>query len=231
MRRAVVSVADVNTAAMTTSPTTTGPTAARRPAPTLRAGGVLRVGVVLAASVLLGGLTSWAQGVLPQQAAPFANSASGWAVLTVALVVLSRTGGWRAAALGAASFVLLVLGYTAASHLRGLAYSPVLWGTVGLVTGPFVGLAAAWLRTTGRTAALGTAAVAGILVGDGVFGLTHVADTTGVTYWVTIGVAGVALLVGMAVRRLRECGTVLLATVGTLAAAAALVVVLPRVAG
>lgn len=216
---------------MTIAPTATTDVRPQRARRTATRGEVLRVGGVLAASLVLGGLTSWAQGFLPDWASPFANSASGWAVLTVALVVGARVSGWRAAAVGAASFVLLVLGYTAASQLRGLAYSPVLWGAVGLVTGPFIGLAASWLRTTGRTAALGTAAVAGVLVGDGVSGLTRVADTTGVTYWIVIGAAGLALFGAIAVRRLRERGLVLTAVAGTLVAAAALVVGLPLVAG
>jgi len=230
----------VNTAAVTAAPRASATSADRhRPARGLRdaarQGAVLRVGGVLAGSLVLGGLTSWAQGFLPAQAAPFANSASGWAVLTVLLVVWSRTAGWRAAALGAGSFVLLVLGYTVASELRGLAYSPVLWGTVGLVTGPVIGLAASWLHGTGaagRTrAAVGTAVVAGVGVGDGVSGLLRVADTTGLTYWVVVAAAGVALLVVMAARRLRERTAVLTAVLGTLAVPAAFVVGVPLVLG
>jgi len=45
-----------------------------------------RGAVVLVASFLLGGLTSYAQGFLPDAAAPFANSASGWTLLTALLV-------------------------------------------------------------------------------------------------------------------------------------------------
>ncbi|XGX80580.1 hypothetical protein LQK93_03420 [Terrabacter sp. BE26] len=88
---------------------------------------VLSALAVVGASLLLGGLTSWAQGVLPDALASFANSPSGWTVLTALVVAAARpTLAWGAA-LGAASFVSLVLGYTIASELRGLTYNPVLW--------------------------------------------------------------------------------------------------------
>jgi hypothetical protein len=104
---------------------------------------LLALTVVTLASLLLGALTSWAQGVLPDALASFANSPSGWTVLTAALVAAARPSlGWGAAA-GVVSFVALVLGYTFASELRGLTYDPTLWGAVGVVAGPFVGVAAA----------------------------------------------------------------------------------------
>jgi hypothetical protein len=183
----------------------------------------LRAVVVLVASVLLGGATSFAQGFLPDAAAPFANSASGWTVLTVLLVAWSRARTSTAAVLGAASFVLLVLGYAAASDLRGLYYDPVLFGAVGVVVGPFVGVATAWLRTTGVRAALGTALLAGVGLGESVYGLTTVAGTTGATYWVAIGVAGLALLAGVLARRLRGALPVTVAAGGTAVVATAFV--------
>lgn len=183
-----------------------------------------RMLVVVIASFLLGGLTHYAQGFLPEPLSPFANSASGWTVLTAALVLWSRTHGWRAAALGTASFVLLVLGYTAVSQLRGYHYSPVLFGTVGLVVGPFVGLAAAWLRQAGYRAAAGTALLAGIGIGEGIYGLTSVSDTTGVTYWIISLAAGVLVLAGMLWRRIRGTKPMLLALAGTATVAAAFVI-------
>lgn len=44
-----------------------------------------------------------------------------------------------AALLGAASFVLLTLGYSAAAHLRGLFYDPTPFVVVGVAVVPFVG--------------------------------------------------------------------------------------------
>jgi len=158
---------------------------------------------VLAASLLLGGLTSWAQGALPDELASFANSPSGWTVLTALLVAAARPSLAGGAVLGAASFVALVLGYTLASQLRGLTYDPVLWGVVGVIAGPFVGAAAA--AVVGRRvvhAAVGAGALAGVLVADGIYGLTVVSSHTSPVYWTLCVAAGVAL-VGVTAARLR----------------------------
>lgn len=61
---------------------------------------VLRSVVAAAASLALGALTFVAQGALPDAVAPFANSASGWTVLTALLVFWSRARPGVAALLG-----------------------------------------------------------------------------------------------------------------------------------
>lgn len=156
---------------------------------------------VVGASLLLGGLTSWAQRALPDALASFANSPSGWTALTALLVAAARPSLVRGAALGVASFVALVLGYTVASELRGLTYDPVLWGVVGIIAGPFVGAAAA--ATVGHRAAhaaLGAGALAGVLIADGIYGLTVVGSSTSPIYWTLCVVAGLALVAVMATR-------------------------------
>jgi len=175
----------------------------------------LRSAVVPVASFALGALTSYAQGLLPGALAPLANSVSGWTLVTVVLVAWARPRVGAAAVLGAASFVLLVAGYTAASHVRGLTYDPTRFGVVGLVAGPLVGVAAVWLRADGVRAGLATALLAGIGLGEAVYGLTTVADTTGVGYWAAIGVAALVLAAGMLARRLRGAVPVVLGTAGT----------------
>lgn len=123
--------------------------------------------------------------------------------------------------LGAVSFVLLVLGYTAASELSGYPYSPVLFSLVGIVVGPFVGIATSWHRKTRMFAALGTALLAGIGIGEGVYGLTIVGDTTHPAYWLLIGLIGLALLGFMIVRRITGRAPIVLALAGTAAVALA----------
>lgn len=150
--------------------------------------------VVLVASLLLGGATSWAQGFLPEPLTPFANSASGWTLLTALLVWSERRGTATSGVLGLVSFVCLVLGYTAASTLRGLHYSPVRFGVIAVLAGPAVGVAAAWLRRHEWHAALGTGVLAGIAVGESIYGLTVVSATTGTLYWTLVGLIGLALL-------------------------------------
>ncbi|NPC98968.1 DUF6518 family protein [Nocardioides sp. zg-DK7169] len=172
---------------------------------------------VVGASLLLGGLTSWAQGVLPDALASFANSPSGWTALTALLVAAARPSLALGAVLGVASFVVLVLGYTVASELRGLAYDPLFWGVVGIIAGPFVGIAAA--AVVGRRAvhaALGAGALAGVLIADGIYGLTLVRSTTSPVYWTACLVAGAAL-VAVTATRLRTPA----AAAGVVASAAA----------
>lgn len=149
---------------------------------------------VVAASLLLGGLTSWAQGVLPDALASFANSPSGWTALTALLVAALRPSPALGAALGVTSFVCLVLGYTAVSELRGLTYDPTLWGAVGLLAGPVVGVAAAAVVSPRVVhAALGAGALAGVLAADGIYGLTVVSSSTSPVYWTLCLIAGVAV--------------------------------------
>ena len=169
---------------------------------------------VVAGSLVLGAATSWAQGVLPDALESFANSPSGWTLLTVLMVVAVRPPVALGAVLGVLSFVSLVLGYTVASEVRGLSYDPLFWSVVGVVAGPFVGAAAAAL--VGRHVigtALGAGALAGALIADGIYGLTVVAGTTSPVYWVLCLVGGVALVGVVAVRlRTRVAVVTLLAT-------------------
>ncbi|MBT0768722.1 hypothetical protein KIH74_07280 [Kineosporia sp. J2-2] len=167
-------------------------------------------GVALAA-FLIGVLTAFAQGFLPGTINSLANSASGWTLFSVLLIWSVRVRPGLSALLGAASFLLLTIGYTAASAVRGHTYDPTLFGVVGLVVGPFVGLAAVWVRGRDVRAALATAALSGIAVGEAVYGLTVVRDSTSPVYWVLAGAAGLALLGYMTLRRLRESVTITLA--------------------
>ncbi len=169
--------------------------------------------MVLVGSVVLGGATSFAQGLFPEGLRPFANSASGWTILTVVMVWVARRALRWSALLGAVSFVALVLGYTVVSNMRGFYFSPVFWSVVGVVVGPWVGVAAAALHQRGRWAAVGTGLLSGVLLGDSFYGISVVMATTGWVYWTVAGVLGAALLVSMAVRRLRAASLVTIATV------------------
>lgn len=176
---------------------------------------------VAAVSFVLGGVTSFAQGFLPDELESFANSASGWTLITAILIVIAKVR-WRLAAfLGAGSFVLLTVGYAVAAAARGFYYDPLMFSLIGVVVGPFVGVAACWLRAEGLRTALGTALLAGIGVGEGVYGLTVVADTTSPVYWVLIIVLSAALVAGSVARGLRGAVPLIVAVGGTLVVAAA----------
>lgn len=161
------------------------------------ASGAVIAGAIVAGSLVLGGLTSVAQAALPDSLRSVANSPSGWTLLTVVLIALARLRLLPAAVLGAVSFVCLVLGYTLVSELRGLSYSPVLWGAIGVVAGPIVGwsTSAAFDRRP-LLAAVGSSLIAGVPLTDAIYGLTVVADTTSPVYWWIAGVAG-ALFLGL----------------------------------
>ena len=181
--------------------------------------------IVAVSSFLLGAATFHAQGFLPDALTSFANSASGWTLVTVLLLTGSRVRPAAAALLGATSFVLLTLGYSVAAQLQDLFYDPTLFALVGVVVGPFVGIATSWLRSSHPwQAALGTSLLAGIGVGEAVFGLTAVADTTSPVYWVLIGAAALVLLIAMLIRRIRGVPWKLLAVIETCVTAGAFVV-------
>lgn len=175
--------------------------------------------LVVLVSLLLGGATSFAQTVLPDALRPFANSASGWTLLTALAVAGCRARTLPSAVFGAASFVSLVLGYQVVSTLRGFPTSETLFLIAGLVVGPFVGAAAAWLRRGGVRTALACGALAGIAIGESAFGLLVVSATTGWFSWTLIGVAGLGLLAHTVLRRLGTARLRLLAA-GLVAATA-----------
>lgn len=176
--------------------------------------------LVLTCSLVLGGLTSFAQELLPGWISSFANSASGWTLLTVLLVWWLRGPWWLSALAGAAGFVLLTLGYTAVSTLRGFVYDPTFFTVIAIVVGPFVGLAACWVRRRDLRAAAATALLAGIGLGEAAYGLTVIGTTTSPVYWVVIAALSVALLAVMAARRLQRPVPVGIAIAGTAVVAA-----------
>jgi len=119
-----------------------------------------------------------------------------------------RTPLWLSAVLGMVSFVLLVEGYRLVSGWRGFDYGEPFTGMftiIGLLAGPVVGAAAALVRRRRELwRAVGIAPVASVLVGEGVYGLTVVGDTTSPVYWIAQLVIGIVLtLVVIARARMR----------------------------
>jgi hypothetical protein len=171
--------------------------------------------LVVIASLVLGAATFFAQGVFPDVISSFANSASGWTLVTVALVWLLHQRTWASAVLGLIGFVGLVAGYTVAAELRGIHYGPLVFGIIGVVAGPFVGIAASWLHREAYRAASAAAVLAGIAIGESVYGLTMIAATTSPFYWILIGALGTALLAAVLIRRVNRPATRILAIAAT----------------
>jgi hypothetical protein len=177
---------------------------------------------VVVVSLALGGLTSPAQGWLPDPLRPFANSASGWTLLTALVVWAVRERAVASAVFGFLSFIALVLGYQTVSDLRGAADTEGLFLAISFVAGPVVGLAACWVRRRDVRAALACGVLAGIGIGDGASGLLRVAATTGWFSWTLIAVIGAALVVLTEVR-IRGTRDRLVALAATVIVAAAYV--------
>lgn len=170
------------------------------------------IAFIVVAATATGALTSWAQGVLPDQFAPLANSAGTWTVLAVLLVAATPCGPVLGGVLGLLSFYLLLVGYAMAANARGLSYSlgPTnIWAIAAIMVGPVAGVCTSWWRQSSddRQVAVGVAVVSGVLIGEGVHGLSRLAETTSVGWWIGSVVIGLRLLVWTLARRLRERAT------------------------
>jgi Family of unknown function (DUF6518) len=161
--------------------------------------------------LLLGGATSFGQQYLPEGLRPFANSNSGWTLLAfVVTVVCTRWGSarrwWVAAGLGLVVFHALLQGYVIVSTLRGFpdSYGPGdFYFVVATLAGPVIGLAGfAWRSASGVLRAAGVGVVAAVMIGDGVWGLLRVVESTGWLYWVLSIVIGVGMVAWVVLRRL-----------------------------
>lgn len=177
------------------------------PRPTVREAllaGLRATAVVLVFSLVVGGLTSPAQGFLPSWVNSLANSAGGWSMLAFVAVWLSRARPLLGAVLGALSFVAMVEAYGVVSLWRGYFFAEPLssmWIPIGLVAGPFIGAAAALVRHAGRAATIaGVAVLSAVLVAEGIFGLTVVAATTSPVYWTLEIVLAIGFLAAAVLR-------------------------------
>jgi hypothetical protein len=174
----------------------------------------------------LGVLTAYGQEWLPREVGSLANSSGSWA-LAAFLLALLATGPRVAAACGALALLALLAGYVLGAGLRGYPSGSTLivfWGLATVFVGPFLGLGAHWVRWGRRTlAALGAGGMGGVLVGEGVYGLAYIADTTYPPYWWGQIAVGVALLCAIAVGRLRSPPLVALSVAVGLVVAAAFV--------
>ena len=184
--------------------------------------------VVGAVGLALGVLTAYAQNWLPQELGSLANSSGSWALLAFGLALLGPNIA-VAAASGSLSLLTLLGGYVVGAGLRGDPSSSamiVFWVAAGLLIGPLLGLGAYWVKTdSGSRAALGIGAMGGVLVGEGIYGLAYIADTTFPPYWWGEIVAGLVLLLVVVLQRLQEWRVVALAVGVTVLVAGAFVVV------
>ncbi len=193
---------------------------AARPAP-------VGFAIVAAVALVLGVLTAFAQEWLPEDLGSLANSSGVWALVAFALALLASDA--RNAALhGCVALLALLMGYVLGTNARGFASGTALvvfWGAAAIVVGPALGLCAHWVNTeTGLAAAIGIGVMSGVLIGEGVYGLAYIADTTYPPYWWGEVIVGVVLLSGVAWRRLEGPGVAAIAVAMCAVTATAFVV-------
>ncbi len=161
----------------------------------------------------VGVLTSLAQGgVLPAAIASLANSAGAWTAAAFLLALPNRRPR-LGLLLGPIALAAMLAGYDLATLARGFAVSSstiVFWGLAVVVVGPVLGVGAAWARgAEPRRVALGVAPLAGILIGEAVYGVTVVADTTDVRYWIGQAIVGVVAVAWVGARTRSPSATLL----------------------
>ena len=173
--------------------------------------------------VVVGVLTAYGQGWFGDATASLANSAGPWSL--TAFLVARTCPRWPAAIVCAVSTLSCCeLGYALATEVRGgsnAASTVTFWLVAALLAGPPLGVAGTWSSGAGMRRGVGFAVIGGVLVGEGVYGWTTIADTTDWRYWaveVAVGVIVVAVAVAASRRARVSLGTV------AMAAATALVV-------
>lgn len=187
--------------------------------------------IVLGTAAVTGALTSLGQQHLPDELRSLANASGTWFTVVLGALVVARPRPALAIVLGALGLIVMNEAYGVVSRWRDFAYGGGLgsiWNLIALVVGPAAGIAATWLRSP-RTflVALGASAPAAVLIGEGLYGLTAVSDTTSPVFWTIELAAGVGVVVVTAVTRLRMIPAIAL-LVGATALGAALFSVVYR---
>ena len=161
------------------------------------------VGLAVVVGLVVGMATSPAQGWLTDATRSLSNSAGPWSLAAFVVARASRRPA-LAALLASITLATCELGYVIASELRDIPSATstvVFWITAALLAGPPLGIAAAWTRSSSQwRIGAGYGVVAGVLIGEAVYGLTQIRDTTEPVYWVLEALCGVAVIVFVAVR-------------------------------
>ena len=181
---------------------------------------VLGMSTAAAVGLAVGVFTAYAQGWLGDSTASLANSAGPW---SLAAFLVARFNRRLPAAIAAAMLTLACceLGYALATTVRGGTNSSstvLFWLTAAALAGPPLGIAGSWSVSTGVRRGLGWSVIGGVLLGEGVYGWTTVADTTDWRYWAVETVVGSAIVVVAVVRSAWPRGVALTCALGCLTA-------------
>jgi hypothetical protein len=177
--------------------------------------------IVLVTAAITGGLTSVGQQYLPHELRSLANASGTWFAVVMAALVVARPRPVLAILLGILGLIVMNEAYGVISRWRGFYYGggvTSIWNQIALVVGPGAGIAATWMRSPRPIlVAVGASAPAAVLIGEGLFGLTVVSDTTSPVFWTIELAAGIGLVVVTAVTRFRT-----ISAIGALLSASAL---------
>lgn len=184
--------------------------------------------LIVAASFALGVSTAYAQGWLPDEVGSLANSSGSWALVGFLLAMLT-TSPATAAVAGSLSLLSLLTGYIVGAVVLDYPMSTsllVFWGAAATLVGPPLGLGGYWVKHRDvPLAGAGAGAMSGVLIGEGVYGLTFIADSTYPPYWWASISAGMALLLIVLGQRHLGSRTGLLAVAASALTAGAFVAV------
>jgi hypothetical protein len=168
--------------------------------------------IVLGTAAVWGGLTSFGQQYLPEELRSLANASGPWFSVVMASIVVARPRLGLAMILGALGLIVMNEAYGVVARWRGFPYGGGLssiWNLIAILVGPAAGIAATWLRSPRPVlVALGAAAPAAVLIGEGLYGLTVISDTTSPVFWSLEITAGIGVVVVAAVTRLRTIAAV-----------------------
>ena len=186
-----------------------------------RRGLLLGASVAVAVGVGVGALTAYGQGWLSDATTSLGNSAGPW---SVAAFLVARYNRRVAPAVVAATLTLACceLGYALATEVRGgtSATSTVLfWLIAAVLAGPPLGVAGAWSTETGLRRGVGLSALGGVLLGEGVYGWSTIANTTDWRYWALEVAIGAVVIAFAAARTQRLVHATLCLAAGVLTAA------------
>jgi uncharacterized protein DUF6518 len=127
------------------------------------------------------------------------------------------------------ALIAMLVGYSFAIEVRGFEHSTrsiAFWGLAAIVAGGPIGVSASWVRFGRPTlAAIGGAVPVGLLIGEGVYGLRSLSETTSPGFWIAEIVLGVLLASLVAATRLRGERSILLMLGATAAVAGAFLLV------
>jgi Family of unknown function (DUF6518) len=167
-----------------------------------RRASVVGLAAAVAVGVGVGALTAYGQAWLNDSTTSLANSAGPW---SVAAFLVARYTRRVPLAIVAAMLTLACceFGYALATEFRGgtnASSSVVFWLTAALLAGPPLGVAGAWSAQTGLRRGVGFSVLGGVLLGEGLYGWSTIADTTDWRYWAIELVIG-ALVISFAAAR------------------------------